>query len=99
LQKYDVLGFSKIFRIILLKKTCGIDLQPHGPGPWASAHECTGLIKRRPLATSSTTRINPSEPLFHDLISTTDLRVDGYDGFMLDSSTPAKSGAGRCHGQ
>jgi hypothetical protein len=45
LQNYGVLGFSRIFGIILLKKIRGIGLQPHGPGPWAPAHESTGLIK------------------------------------------------------
>jgi hypothetical protein len=44
-------------------------------------------------------QIKPSELLFLDLISTADLRADDYDGFVLDSSSPAKSGAGRCHGQ
>jgi hypothetical protein len=58
-----------------------------------------GLVKRRPLAIGSTTRIKPSEPLFLDLISTADLRADGYDGFVLDSSAPTKSGAGRRHGR
>jgi hypothetical protein len=70
-----------------------------GPGPPALAHGSTGFIKRGSLATGSTARIKPSEPLFLDLISTTDLRADGYDSFVLDSSAPAKSGAGRRHGQ
>jgi hypothetical protein len=64
----------------------------------ASAHGSTGFIKSRSLATGSTAQIKPSELLFLDLISTADLRADGYNGFVLDSSAPTKLGAGRCHG-
>jgi hypothetical protein len=39
-------------------------------------------------------QIKPSEPLFLDLISTADLGADDYDGFVLDSSVPSKSGRG-----
>jgi hypothetical protein len=56
-----------------------------------------GRIKHRSLATGSMAGIKPSEPLFLDLISTADPRADGYDGFVLNSSAPAKLGAGRCH--
>jgi hypothetical protein len=72
LQNYGVLGFFRIFRIILLKKIRRIGLQPHGP-----SHESTGLIKRLSLATGSTVQIKPSEPIFLDLISTAYLGVDG----------------------
>jgi hypothetical protein len=99
LQKYDVLGFSRIFGIILLKKNLWNRSTTHGPGPWALAHESTSLIKHRPLAIGSMARIKPSEPLFLDLISTADLGADGYDGFVLDSSAPVKSGVGRHHGR
>jgi hypothetical protein len=51
------------------------------------------------LAIGSMARIKPSEPLFLDLISTADLGADGYDGFVLDSSAPVKSGVGRHHGR
>jgi hypothetical protein len=45
LQNYGVLEFSRIFGIILLrKKIRGIGLQPHGPGPWAPAHESTASL-------------------------------------------------------
>jgi hypothetical protein len=57
------------------------------------------FIKRRPLATRSTAWIKPSAPLFLDLISTADQGADGYDGFVLDSSAPVKSGAGGDRGQ
>jgi hypothetical protein len=70
-----------------------------GPGPPASAHGPTGFIKCRPLATGSTAWIKQSEPLFLDLISTAHLGVDGYDGFVLDSSALVKLGTGRHHGQ
>jgi hypothetical protein len=99
LQKYDVLGFSRIFGIILLKKNPWNMFTATWVGSMGPAHESTCLIKRRPLATGSTARIKPSKPFFLDLISTTDLGADGYDGFMLDSSAPAKSGARRCHGR
>jgi hypothetical protein len=46
-----------------------------------------------------TARIKPSESLFLDLISTAYLGADGYDGLVLDSSAPAKSGAGRRYGR
>jgi hypothetical protein len=99
LQKYDVLGFSRIFGIILLKKNPWNRFTAAWTGSMGLAHESTGLIKHQPSATGSTARIKLSEPLFLDLISTADIGVDGYDGFVLDSSSPAKSGAGRCHGR
>jgi hypothetical protein len=89
-------GFTDLFSLRESHRTCPRDC---GPGPPASAHGSTGFIKCRPLATGSTARINPSESLFVDPISTVDLGVDSYDGFVLDSSTPTKSGAGRCCGR
>jgi hypothetical protein len=79
LQKYDILGFSRISRIILLKKN-----------PW-NRFTATWI--------GLTTRIKPSKSLFLDLISTADLGADGYDGLVLDSSAPAKSGVGRRYGR
>jgi hypothetical protein len=70
---WDFLEFSVLF---YYRKICGIGLQPHGPGPWAPAHESTDLIKRRPLATGSMAWIKPSKLLFLDLISIVDLRAD-----------------------
>jgi hypothetical protein len=97
LQKYDVLGFSRISGIILLKKDPWNRITATWTGSMGPAQESTGLIKRRSLATRSTARIKPSEPLFLDLISTADLGADGYDGFVLDSSAPTKSRVGRRH--
>jgi hypothetical protein len=95
LQKYDVLGFS---RIILLKKNPWNKFTAAWTGSMGPAHESMCLIKHRSLATRSTARIKPCELLFLDLISNVDLGVGGYDGFVLDSSAPAKSRAGRRHG-
>jgi hypothetical protein len=46
-------------------------------GPLVSAHEFMGFIKCRSLATGSTTRIKPSEPLSRLLISVVHHRSDG----------------------
>jgi hypothetical protein len=99
LQKYGVLGFSRIYGIILLKKNLWNRFTAAWTRSMGPANESTGLIKRRSLATGSTARIKPSELLLLDLISTADLGADGYDGFVLDSSAPAKSGVGRRHGR
>jgi hypothetical protein len=85
--------------LFFLREIHRICPQDCGPGPPASAHGSTGFIKRRSLATGSMARIKPSEPLFLDLISLADLGVDDYDDFVLDSSAPVKSGAGRRHGR
>jgi hypothetical protein len=90
------LGFMNLFSLRESHRICPWD---SGPGPPASAHGSTSFIKRRPLATGSTARIKPSELLFLDLIATVDLRADGYDDFVLDSSAPVKSGAGTHHGR
>jgi hypothetical protein len=87
-------GFTDLFSLRESHRICPRDC---GPGPPALAHWSTGFIKCRPLATRSTAQIKPSEPLFLDLISTADLLADGYDGFVLVSSGPVKSGVGRCH--
>jgi hypothetical protein len=99
LQNYGGLRFSRIFGIILLKKNPWNRFTAAWTGSMGLAHESTGLIKRWPLAIGSMARIKPSKPLFLDLISTADLGADGYDGFVLHSSTPSKSGAGRHHGR
>jgi hypothetical protein len=98
LQKYGVLGFFRISKIILLKKNPWNRFTATWTGSMGSGSRVYGLIKRRLLATRSTAWIKPSEPLFLDLISTADLRADGYDGLVLDSSVLVKSGAGRRHG-
>jgi hypothetical protein len=68
-------------------------------GSMGPAHESTGLIKHQLLGTRLTARIKLSEPLFLDLISTADIGANGYDGLVLDSLSPVKSEAGRCHGR
>jgi hypothetical protein len=99
LQKYGVLGFSRISEIILLKKNPWNRFTAAWTRSTGPAHDSTSLMKRRSLATGSTTRIKPSESLFLDLISTADLEADGYDGFVLDLLAPAKSGMGKHHGR
>jgi hypothetical protein len=71
------MGFSRIFRIILLKKIHGICLQLHGPGPWAPAHESTGLIKQRSLVDGSTTQIKTRERVSDNLIVAVNAGMDG----------------------
>jgi hypothetical protein len=48
-----------------------------GPGPPAPAHGSTDFIKRRSLATRSTTQIKPIEPVPRLLISVVHRRSDG----------------------
>jgi hypothetical protein len=85
-----------LFSIRESRRICPQDCSSSPP---ASAHGSMIFIKRRPLATGSTAWIKPSAPLFLDLISTADQGADDYDGFVLDSSAPAKSGAGGDRGQ
>jgi hypothetical protein len=54
------LGFMELFS---LRKICRICPQHRDPGPPAPAHGSTDFIKRRPLASGSTTRIESSGPV------------------------------------
>jgi hypothetical protein len=93
------MGFSRISGIILLKRNLWNRFTAAWTGFMGPVHESMGLIKRWSLATGSTARIKPNILLFLDQISSADLRADGYDGFVLDSSALVKSGVGRRHGQ
>jgi hypothetical protein len=79
--------------LFFLREIHRICPQDCGPGPPASAHGSTGFIKRRSLATGSTARIKPSEPLSRLLISAVHHQSDGWGGWL-------QTGAGwaRAHG-
>jgi hypothetical protein len=71
---WDFLEFLKLF---YYRKIYGIGLQPQGLGPWALAHESTGLIKRRSLVDGSMTHIKTHEGVSNNLIVAVNVRMDG----------------------
>jgi hypothetical protein len=60
------LGFMELFSLRKIRRICP---QHRGLGPPTLAHGSTDFIKRRPLATGSTTQIKPIESVSRLLIS------------------------------
>jgi hypothetical protein len=65
-----------------------------GSGPSASAHGSTDFIKRRSLATGSTTWIKPSESVSRLIISAVHHRSDGWDGWLRPRAARAHALSG-----
>jgi hypothetical protein len=65
-----------------------------GPGPPASSHGSTDFIKRRSLASGSTTRIESSEPISHLVISAVHHRSDGRGGWLQPGAARARAHGG-----
>jgi hypothetical protein len=60
-----------------------------GVGSWV--HESMDFIKRRLLASGSTTRIESSEPVFRLLISAVHRWSDGWGGWLWPRAAPARA--------
>jgi hypothetical protein len=68
------LGFTNLFSLREIRRIFPWDCEP---GPPASAHESTGFIKRRLLATGSMARVKPSELLSQSFITDQTVGVAG----------------------
>jgi hypothetical protein len=87
---YKILGFqqfSGFMELFFLRKIRRICPRHRGPGPPALAHGSTNFIKRRSLATGSTTQIDPSKLLSRLLLSDVHHRSDGRGGWLRPVAT------------
>jgi hypothetical protein len=85
------LRFMELFSLRKIRRICP---QQRGPGPSAPAHGSTNFIKRRLLASGSTTRIESSEPVSWLLISAIHHRSDGWGGWLRPGAAPAHTRGG-----
>jgi hypothetical protein len=72
-------GFMELFSLRRIRRICP---QHRGPGPPMPVHGSTNFIKRRSLASGSTTQLDPSEPLSRLLISVVHHRSDGRSNWL-----------------
>jgi hypothetical protein len=94
LQNSEILAIFGIYGIIFLKKIHRICPQHRGSGPPAPIHGSTDFIKRRSLASGSTSQIESNEPIFRLLISVVHHRSDGSGGWLRSGAASARARGG-----